>query len=417
MPRCSENREARALLPAQGYRYVRLRWWALFAAIDGLGWLLVGMRRRIGRRRVGAPDLVRAVRRILIVQLDHLGDAILSTGMVGELSSRYPRAQIEVLAAPWNAEVFAASPQVSRVHICRWNRFARPGRWGWPLAIVYWGWRLRQRKFDLGVDVRGEFPLALLLRLAAVARRVGWAAGGGGFLLTDSAEYSPGISQTAARARLLDAIDRVAPGTTPAPQPHFQPSQQARQRIATRLAALPDATLIVAHLAAGTQAKRWPAAHWQELIGRLIVERGDVLIVLVGSREDRALANEVLGGREWPSASDWTGLLDIGELAALLERAGCFVGSDSGPAHLAAAVGTPSVVLFSGTNDPRAWCPPGDVVVVSHAVACAPCHRERCPLADHPCMRGIEPRQVVAAIARQFAPRRGQLEPWLEPAA
>jgi heptosyltransferase-2 len=351
------------------------------------------------------------------VQLDHLGDAILSTGLLTELARRYPHARIEVLAAPWNAEVFAALPEISRVHVCRWNRFARRGSLAWPLAIAYWGWRLRRRRFDLGIDLRGEFPLALLLWLAGIGRRVGWAAGGGGFLLTDSAEYVPTESQAAARARLLDAIDRLPAGTNAVPPPRFDPGLPARERIAERLKTLAPGRLIVAHLAAGTQAKRWPASHWQELLGRLILQIEHLEIVLVGTADDRELAEEVLGGRPWPRVSNWTAALSIRELAALVERATCFVGADSGPAHLAAAVGTPAVVLFSGTNDPRVWRPSGDVAVVRHTVACSPCHRTRCPLADHPCRQGIQPRQVAAAIAQRLTAPGSSVEWKLEHAA
>ncbi|HEY5311551.1 MAG TPA: glycosyltransferase family 9 protein, partial [Pirellulales bacterium] len=337
-------------------------------------------------------------------QLDHLGDAVLSTGMIRELARRYPQAQIEVLAAPWNAELFATLPQIGHVHICRRNRFARRGRQGWPLAIFYWGWRLRSRRFDVGVDIRGEFPFALLLWLAGIRRRVGWAAGGGGFLLTDSAEYQPARRQAAARACLLDALAGLPGDTGPIPLPCFDPPAAARNWVAAQFGRRAGkSSLLVAHLSAGTPAKRWPASHWQELFGRLLLELGDVQIVMVGSQADRELASKILGGRPWPRISDWTGKLSVCRLAALLERAGCFVGADSGPAHLAAAVGTPAVVLFSGPNDARVWRPAGDVVVVRQPVACAPCHRTACPLADHPCMRGIEPQRVAAAIAHKLA--------------
>ena len=91
----------------------------------------------------------------------------------------------------------------------------------------------------------------------------------------------------------------------------------------------------------------------------------------------------------------------MGELAAVIEQSDLFVGADSGPAHLAAAVGTPAVVLFSGTNDPRQWQPWGtDVTVVRHEVRCSPCHRERCPLKEHPCMRGLEVEEVARTVEK-----------------
>jgi hypothetical protein len=89
----------------------------------------------------------------------------------------------------------------------------------------------------------------------------------------------------------------------------------------------------------------------------------------------------------------------VDELAAVLEASDLFIGADSGPAHLAAAVGTPAVVLFSGTNDPRQWQPCGEAVrVLRQPVPCSPCHRTRCPWADHPCMRRLTPNDAAAAV-------------------
>jgi ADP-heptose:LPS heptosyltransferase len=153
----------------------------------------------------------------------------------------------------------------------------------------------------------------------------------------------------------------------------------------------------VLHVASGTPAKQWPIDHWQELIGRLVVEHG-AQIVLVGTAGDRTMARRILSPVPCPGVADWTGRLDLAELGALLQRSDLFIGADSGPAHLAATVGTPAVVLFSGTNDSRQWRPFGEQVrVVRHAVECSPCHRLRCPLGDHPCMRRLSPEQVAEA--------------------
>jgi ADP-heptose:LPS heptosyltransferase len=160
--------------------------------------------------------------------------------------------------------------------------------------------------------------------------------------------------------------------------------------------------------------------HWRELLGRIIVGHG-AQVVLVGGRQDRIIADRIiadriiadriiadriLDGQVWPGVADWTGRLSVVELAALLERAEVSVGADSAPAHLAAAVGTPVVVLLSGTNNPRQWQPCGEeVVVIRHEVGCSPCHRERCPRPGHPCMKLIRPRQVAAEIDRLLRPR------------
>ena len=404
---CSEPR-ARSVPPRitagrVRYRYVRRRWWLLFSLVDFFGGTLFALGRLIPRSTARPGDDA-VPRSILLVQLDHLGDAVLTTGLLAALRARYPHARIELLAAPWNREVFAACSEVQRVFVCHNNRFATKVGWTWPLALVYWAWRLRRRNYDLGIDVRGEFPHAALLWLAGVRRRIGWAAGGGGFLLTHSAEHDRNRHEAASRGALFDLLLPKADEAVGIPPPRFVPSSAARSRASRLLAELDPlgpGPLVVLHVGAGTQAKCWPVEHWQELLGRLALDRGDLRIVLVGGAGDTARARQITGGLAWPNLADWTGRLSIAELAAIAERAAVFVGADSGPAHLAAAVRAPVVVLFSGTNDARMWKPVGpEVTVLRQPVDCAPCHCRECPLADHPCMQGLKPERVVQAIVR-----------------
>ena len=150
------------------------------------------------------------------------------------------------------------------------------------------------------------------------------------------------------------------------------------------------------HLGAGTLAKRWPIRHWQRLIDRFLADGWRV--VIVGGADDVELSRTIL-----PHASlcDWTGRLSIGETTALLERAELFLGVDSGPAHLAAAAGTTSVILFSGTNRIRQWRPwSRRSLVLRKPVTCRPCHRKVCPLADHPCLSLLRPDKVYLAANR-----------------
>ncbi len=96
--------------------------------------------------------------------------------------------------------------------------------------------------------------------------------------------------------------------------------------------------------------------------------------------------------------------LTVTETTALLERADLFIGADSGPAHLAASAGTLSVVLFSGTNQPRQWRPwSRHSLTLRRRVPCQPCHQKVCPLANHPCMSGLDPDRVYRAAMRWWS--------------
>ena len=407
--------------PLGRYRYVRLRWRVFFSCLDTLGTALVKAARIWGLSRLSRRGLSQFSRSengtvpftqgtntpndprtILLIQLDHLGDAVLSTVMLGPLRKRYPNASIEVLASTANREVFEAAPQIDRVYVSRVNRFARAGRFGWIAATILWGLRLRRRGVDLGVDVRGDFPAAVILWLCGARRRLGWDSGGGGFLLTDVADFVHGRPEVQSRLALLARLG-IEPSQTDEPwRPVFRPSESARGRVNVLFGRpsvrLPAPWRVVIHVGAGTPAKRWPAEHWRTLIGR-IVERYGARVVLVGGPSDRAVAQAILGPMPPVGVVDAAGQCSVDELAAVLSACDLFIGADSGPAHLAAAVGTPAVVLFSGTNSPRQWQPCGpEVRVLRHRVPCSPCHRQRCPWAHHPCTRGLTPERVAAEV-------------------
>jgi len=423
------------------YRYVRWRWHVLFGLIDLVGDAVRNGLKRISKCRKKSGQIWPTPRSILLIQLDHLGDAVMTAAILPALRRHWPDARIEVLAAPWNREVFDNCDEIDRVHVSSVNRFARSWRPHWPLALVLWGLRLRHTRFDLGIDVRGEFPFAAVLWLAGVKQRVGWDCGGGGFLLTDSAKFVAGRPEMQSRMALLKLIGVEPPQGLLLKEPWFVPPAAARACVREKLAATDlvksqaantrddqnsyefcYTPLLVLHVGAGTAAKRWPVMHWQELLGRVIVEYG-ARVVLVGGHSDRVIARQMLDGKSWPGVNDWTGQLSVVETAALIEQADLMVGADSGPAHLAAAVGTPAIVLFSGTNRVRQWRPWGRrVIIVKHSVACSPCHLQRCPLigpsacgasglrsplapqaeppssSSHPCMSGIAPEAVMQRV-------------------
>lgn len=404
--------------PLGRYRYVRLRWRVMFTLIDIFGAVLFSVA-RLARRSFtnGSPAKTDDPRRILLIQLDHMGDAIITTVMLPLLRRRYPAASIEVLCGPWNRELFAAMKEVDRVHVSRLNRFIRGdsralfNRFAWAGAVFTQGLRLRRRKYDLGIDVRGEFPHVLMLWLAGVQRRLGWTSGGGGFLLTDTAPFLPDRPEVESRLALLAELG-ITPADSSEALPRFKPTVSAERSVTTILDELGTGdnvrkTRVALHISAGTTAKRWPVEHWRTLLSMLRngnARDSDLQVILIGGPADREISQRVLGNRRLNGVADFTGRLSVVELAALLQRVDLLIGGDSGPVHLATAVETPVVALFSGTNNHRQWQPCGhDVAVVRHQVACGPCHLELCPLAGHPCMHKLQPAEVARAASRYIS--------------
>lgn len=425
------------------YRYSKLRWRILVHALDFVGTILM----IVFRLFRPAPN-VESPRSILIVQLDHMGDALLTSPMMPRLRSAYPDARIDVLASPSNRAVFEADTHVDRVIIAEKNWFAR-GASGRALGTAVWrlGFRLRRGHYDLGIDVRGDVLTVLVLALAGVKRRVGWAMGGGGFLLTDVAKWIQGRHEVQSRMALLDCLGlpeiespRVSVGIDDADRSRVLELLQeswpekprnrvvrasisgrtlAASRSKTRSHAAVDgerlhagrfaeeSPLLAVHLGAGTPAKRWPERHWKMLISRFL--RDGWRVVVVGGPEDLGLGSIL---PEHAQLRDWTGRLAVTETAALLERADLFIGSDSGPAHLAACAGVASVILFSGTNRVRQWRPwSRRALVLRRRVSCRPCHHKSCPLADHPCLAGLSPERVYRAARSWWARLNGREAP------
>ncbi len=426
------------------YRYSKLRWRLLVHALDMLGTIVMAIFRRFRPpRRVDSP------RRVLVVQLDHLGDAVLSTPLISELRVAYPEAAIDVLASPSNHEVFEADPNVDRVWVAERTWFERrPDRWALLTAVWSLGRSLRRMDYDLGIDVRGDVLTVMVLALAGVRRRVGWAMGGGAFLLTDVAEWIPGRHEVRSRLALLSRLG-IAPDESARVDIHVtdqdrvivarrlaeawprrshgtrraevharmvrgrsadirdgRPSVPAGPRLASdeadwlhadRFSPLPP--LLAVHFGAGNAAKRWPSRSWKVLVERFL--EGGWRVIVVGGADDLLLSSVLVPHER---LRDWAGSLTVTQTTALLERADLFIGADSGPAHLAASAGTLSVILFSGTNQHRQWRPwSRHSLTIRHRVPCQPCHQKVCPLAGHPCMSGLDPERVYRGALRWWS--------------
>jgi len=433
-------------VPIRRYRYSKLRWRVLVHALDFAGSFAMRFWRKVRPAvRVENP------RRILVVQLDHLGDAVLTSPLLARLRARFPEAKIDVLASPSNVEVFQADPNVNQVRLATRNWFARR-RGHWALASAVWelGARLRLVGYDLGIDVRGDVLTVIVLTLAGIPQRVGWAMGGGGFLLTDVTPWVPERHEVSSRLALLETLG-ITDSTPARVVVHSSERDQAlvglwlreawadrtprtRHKLAIehrrsrgnrdgarQLKTLPilsqtddwgsdadwlhagrfgaETPLLAVHLGAGMAAKRWPLEHWKPLIQRFLNDGWRV--VVVGGSEDTPFAEQL---EPHVNLRDWTGRLSVPQTAAFLERADLFVGSDSGPAHLAACAGIASVILFSGTNQHAQWRPwSRRSLVLREHVACHPCHQKTCPLVDHPCMTGLKPERVYRAAMRWWA--------------
>jgi heptosyltransferase-2 len=225
---------------------------------------------------------------------------------------------------------------------------------------------------------------------------VGYGITGGGFLLTHEGKYSFEEHQVILNMALLRAMG-INEAALPEP---FTYSGERKRRFwnlhGEELARAGSSKRIVIHAGAGYPSKRWPPERYDELVKRILYSKLGQ-IVLVGTEAEKELWKCPSEKSNW--IVDLRGKTRICDLPILYDTAQVFVGSDSGPAHIAAAQGLEVVVIYSGTNDHRVWCPGTEHLnLIRHPVDCSPCEARTCPLQHHDCMKKISVSRVFDAI-------------------
>jgi ADP-heptose:LPS heptosyltransferase len=244
---------------------------------------------------------------------------------------------------------------------------------------------------------QSPLPTALLLRLAGVPR-----------IAAISVDY-PG-SLLDVRHRVDDEIHEVDRALSLAEAagfrlPSIDPGRLRVEAPASAPVAL-DGPYLVVHPGASVPARAWHPAGWAELVG-ILTWRGR-RVVVTGAPDEVELTARVAAGGE--GAIDLGGVLELGDLAAVLRGAAAVAVANTGPAHLAAAVGTPVASVFAPTVPPRRWRPWG----VRHELLyvetpCAGCRARECPVPTHPCVGQVEPIEVADALERLTSERREEV--------
>jgi ADP-heptose:LPS heptosyltransferase len=335
----------------------------------------------------------RRPRRILLLRLERIGDLLMSLGAIRAVRALAPDAEIDLAVGRWNEPIARLLPEVTRLEIvdAGWLARGAPGGTAPALARRFAGWRTRG--YDLAINFEGDIRSHALLALTGARRRVGFAHAGGGPLLTDVVAHD-GSGHVADNAIALveRAFDRPA-GTLPrAGTPdgaagwRLQVPEAARaaaRAAVAQLAGSPavlDTPWLAVHAAGGRAIKQWPTARFAEAAAALARTAG-ATVVLTGGPDDAAAVDDVERrlGAAGLRPLRVQGLADLVLLAALLERSRLLLTGDTGPMHLAAAVGTPVLAVF-GPSMPWRYAP----LVAPHRIVrvdlpCSPCNRIRLP--------------------------------------
>lgn len=338
--------------------------------------------------------------RILVRGTNWIGDAVMSTPALQRLRTSFPAARITLLTTPLTCELLANRGLVDEV--IPYHR----QRDGWR-ALWRTLPRLRREGFDLALLFQNAFEAALLARLAGIPHRIGYAAQGRSGLLTARLARGP---EHRNRHQIRDYLDLVAMSERLFCGPAFQPEDESplprlicqageqaagEQLLARHGVDVTRGPLIALNVGAtNSRAKCWPAGHYAALAARLTtMHRGHgghgaqgAKVVLIGGPGEVVAAQSVARAATTPDLLNLAGETSLGELLGILSRCALVISNDTGPAHIAAALGRPTLTLFGPTNEfetsPRG---PGAALIRADGIECARCMYRDCPI-DHRCM-------------------------------
>ena len=348
-----------------------------------------------------------ALSRILVIRPDHLGDLLFATPALRALREALPQAHITAMVGPWGREVLQGNPCLDELITCPFPGFTRRPKaslWEPYVLLKRWSERLRTLHFDVALILRFDHWWgALLAYLARIPCRTGYAVPEVAPFLTMAVTYVPGRHEVEQNLALVEAITGREARRGPLEFPLTAADRRWAEEYLARQGVPKGKPLVCLHPGAGAPVKLWRPEAWARLADEL-VRRFHACILITGSMQELDLAWDVASRME-ERAIVAAGRTSLAQLAALMARSQLVIGPDSGPLHLAVAVGTPTVHLY-GPVDWHTFGPWGDPhrhLVLTSRMSCIPCNRldySPSELPRHPCVRNIRVDQVLEAAEK-----------------
>jgi heptosyltransferase-2 len=327
------------------------------------------------------------VEKILIRGPNWVGDAVLAIPALKAVRERFPGAEITLLVRPWVAGLFSSAPYIDRV----WSENK-------PTTLKTWiriTRGIRGRKFDVALLLPNSFESALMMFMGRVRHRIGYATDGRRWMLTEAVERTSGpqhqIHYYLELAKALSAGTGCPSISIEATVPE---RDSARELLAAEGIPANAPFLVLNPGAAYGSAKRWHQERFAKAAESLAREIG-LQVAIIGSEVERTIAEEIREGMTRRTAV-LNGKTSLETLIGVLAESRLMITNDSGPMHIAAALGIPTVAIF-GPTDETATGPCGPHTrIVKHAVECSPCLLRECPI-DHRCMNAVTVDEVCRA--------------------
>lgn len=320
--------------------------------------------------------------RIVVRVPNWIGDAVMSTPALIFLKKLYPDAHITVLAKEWVRDVFEFNPAVDEIITLK-NGYRENAQ------------VLKEKKFDEGILFTNSFSSALIFFLSSISKRTGYSTDGRFLLLTNRIKRSPNFKEEHQVDYYLNIVKKVGKDmgiseNYPLPDRLFwyvtDTEKEKADKLLKEVGILPGKDIIIGINPGASfgPTKRWFPERFSELADRLI-EKYRAKIIILGGVSDREIVEEVVG-RMKSTPVNFAGRVNLRELAALIARCNIFITNDTGPMHIAVAVGTKVLTIF-GSTDPVRTGPigPGHIIV-QKKLECSPCFKPCCNQNNYQCL-------------------------------
>jgi ADP-heptose:LPS heptosyltransferase len=348
-------------------------------------------------------------KRILLVNVAHMGDVVLSTSVLPILKCAYPDVKIGFLVGSWSRQIVQDNDMVDTVHVVDHWRLNRGSDWLVKKFLHYLSTRkraieeLKACNYDVAIDLYTCFPsMSMLLWQAGIPIRIGYVSSGFGPLFTNRVDFPiEDMHEMDYQSRLLHELPIQDKCFEKQHSILSYPGKEAYAEFYQHLnaASLDTVKYRILHIGAGLPAKEWSLESWKKLVN-LLQKDGRILVFTgIGLRENENIELVIQGAENCINLCtklSWSSYL------AAIQYAELVYCTDSLAGHLAAALDTRCVVVYSGITDQDRWRPVSDkCVLVTNHVQCAPCHN-RLGCEGMQCMNGIASDSVYNAGENLF---------------
>ncbi|MCK4521242.1 MAG: glycosyltransferase family 9 protein [Nanoarchaeota archaeon] len=339
------------------------------------------------------------IKKILIINSGYIGDSILSIPLINNLRNCCKDAKISLVINPKFIDLWKNNKNIDNIILydAPWIRYKKGFNIKDILTYLKFIKKIRKQRFDLAIDTRGDFRNNLLfLYLSGAKQRIGFGYTGGSYFLTKNVKYKQGIHEVEKNLSLLKAINCPIKETIP----ELDVKKQDITKIKRILAKNKINKRIVINPFAGYPSKEWPLEKFAELIDNLIKKYKTKIIIIGGSNDIQKSESLLQKIQNKDKIINLTGKLKLMQTAALLSLSDLLIGVDSGPMHMASAVGCKTITLI-GPTDYRRWGPYGDKkehIIIKRNVKCWPCGLlYKCDY-DKKCMLSITVEDVLEKV-------------------